>query len=418
MAPLLVHDKVIVGNSGGDLGVRGWMAALDAETGKEVWRAWSTGSDQDVKIGPGFSPYYDWMKGEDLGLKTWPPNQWKLGGGNGWGWVSYDPEANLVYYGTANPGVWNPDMRPGINLWSTAVFARDPDTGMAKWAYQFTPHDMWDYDGVNEMILADLPDAAGRRARCWCTSTATASATRSTAPRARCWSPRPSCTRTGRRAGTRRRRCRSATRPRRRTRARMTEDICPSLDRREGPAAGGVLAADGALLRALQRRLHELRGDGDGVHRRHALPGRGGEDVRPRLHAGRAHRLGRGHGEAGVDDRRAVPRLERRARHRRRPGLLRHDGRLVQGGGREDAARCSGRRTSPPGSSATPSPSAGRTATSTSPSTRAWAAGTARSFPGKISPKDPYAALGVVGAADALVDETHPGGAVHIFALQ
>ena len=161
MAPLLVGNKVIVGNSGGDLGVRGWAAALDASSGRELWRAFSTGSDSDVRIGPDYHPYYDWMKGQNLGTTTWPPNQWKLGGGNAWGWVSYDPESNLIYYGTANPGVWNPDMRPGDNLYSTSVWARDPDTGMARWAYQFTPHDEWDYDAVNEMILADLPLGPG-----------------------------------------------------------------------------------------------------------------------------------------------------------------------------------------------------------------------------------------------------------------
>jgi alcohol dehydrogenase (cytochrome c) len=79
------------------------------------------------------------------------------GAGSSWGFVSYDPELNLVYYGTSNPGPRVPSQRPGDNLWTSAVFARDADTGEAVWAYQFTPHDQWDYDGVNEMMLLDLP---------------------------------------------------------------------------------------------------------------------------------------------------------------------------------------------------------------------------------------------------------------------
>jgi lanthanide-dependent methanol dehydrogenase len=157
MAPLVVRNKVIVGVSGGELGVRGWIAALDLKTGKEAWRAYHTGPDRDLLLGPNFKPYYSWMQGKDLGVKSWRGEQWKVGGATVWGWITYDPETNLIFYGTSNPGVWNPDMRPGDNLWSTAIFARDPDTGRARWAYQMTPHDMYDYDGVNENIVADLP---------------------------------------------------------------------------------------------------------------------------------------------------------------------------------------------------------------------------------------------------------------------
>ncbi len=156
MAPLVVKDKVLVGNSGGELGVRGWLTALDVATGKIVWRAYHTGSDKDVLIGEDFKPHYDWMKGEDLGVKTWPPGHWKIGGGTVWGWISYDPELDLIFYGTGNPGPWNPLQRPGDNLWTTTIFARNPDTGMAKWAYQTSPHDLWDHDGINEVLLLDL----------------------------------------------------------------------------------------------------------------------------------------------------------------------------------------------------------------------------------------------------------------------
>jgi PQQ-dependent dehydrogenase (methanol/ethanol family) len=157
MAPLVVKDKVLVGNSGGELGVRGWLVALDTKTGKEAWRAWSTGPDSEVLIGPGFRPFYAAERGKDLGMKTWPGETWKIGGGNVWGWISYDPQADLIYYGTANPGPWNPEQRPGANKWTSGIFARSPRDGQARWFYQYSPHDLHDYDGVNENILLDIP---------------------------------------------------------------------------------------------------------------------------------------------------------------------------------------------------------------------------------------------------------------------
>lgn len=164
MAPMVVKGKVLVGNSGGELGVRGWLTALDEGSGQIVWRAYGTGPDRDVLIGPGFKPHYSWMKGEDLGVKSWPPEAWKIGGATFWGWIQYDPDLNLIYYGTANAGPWNADQRPGDNLWSTTIFARDPDTGMARWADQLNPHDLWDYDEINESILLDMP-VGGRTTR-------------------------------------------------------------------------------------------------------------------------------------------------------------------------------------------------------------------------------------------------------------
>ncbi len=157
MAPLVVKGKVLVGNSGGEFGVRGWLTALDENSGKIAWRAYSTGPDADVLIGDGFKPFYPQFKGKDLGVTTWPPDHWKIGGGTVWGWISYDPEADLIYYGTANPGTWNANQRPGANLWTTTIFARDPDDGAARWAYQITPHDLWDHDEINENLLLDLP---------------------------------------------------------------------------------------------------------------------------------------------------------------------------------------------------------------------------------------------------------------------
>jgi lanthanide-dependent methanol dehydrogenase len=156
-APLVVHDKVIVGIAGGEYGVRGYITAYDVNTGKLAWRAYSNGSDQDMLFdanktidGATQSPV-----GKDSSLKTWKGDQWKLGGGTTWGWYTYDPQLNLVYYGSGNPGTWNPSERPGDNKWSTTLFARNPDTGVAAWAYQMTPHDAWDYDGINESVLTD-----------------------------------------------------------------------------------------------------------------------------------------------------------------------------------------------------------------------------------------------------------------------
>ncbi len=157
MAPLVVKGKVLVGNSGGEMGVRGWLTALDESTGAIAWRAYATGPDKDVLIGPEFKPYYAWARGKDLGVSTWPPDAWKIGGGTAWGWISYDPALNSVFYGTGNPGPWNSNQRPGDNLWTTTLFSRDPDSGAAKWADVLNPHDLWDYDEINENVLLDLP---------------------------------------------------------------------------------------------------------------------------------------------------------------------------------------------------------------------------------------------------------------------
>src|SRR5579883_93692 len=159
-APHVFKDKVLTGISGGEFGVRGRVTAYDIKTGNVVWRAWSTGPDEDMLIDP--KKTMTWTNGrmrpvgKDSSLKTWQGDQWKLGGGTTWGWYSYDPKLNLVYYGSGNPGTWNPHQRPGDNKWSMTIFARDLDTGVAKWVFQMTPHDQWDYDGINEMILVDV----------------------------------------------------------------------------------------------------------------------------------------------------------------------------------------------------------------------------------------------------------------------
>jgi len=154
-APMVVNDKVYVGISGGEFGVRGYLTAYNIDDGSIAWRGYSMGPDSDTLMDPEKTTHLGKPVGKDSGVATWEGDQWKIGGGTTWGWYSYDPELNLIYYGSGNPSTWNPVQRPGDNRWSMTIWARDADTGMAKWVYQMTPHDEWDYDGVNEMILVD-----------------------------------------------------------------------------------------------------------------------------------------------------------------------------------------------------------------------------------------------------------------------
>ena len=165
-APHVFKDKVFTGISGGEFGVRGRMQAYDIKTGKLAWKAYSEGTDEEMIMDPKKTMTWTDGKmapvGKDSSLKTWKGDQYKLGGGTVWGWFAYDPKLNLMYYGSGNPGTWNPSQRPGDNKWSMTIWARDPDTGAAKWVYQMTPHDEWDFDGVNEMVLLDI-DHGGKK---------------------------------------------------------------------------------------------------------------------------------------------------------------------------------------------------------------------------------------------------------------
>jgi PQQ-dependent dehydrogenase (methanol/ethanol family) len=154
-APMVIKDKVLVGISGGEFGVQCHMTAYDLKTGRRVWRGYSEGPDDQLLVDPEKTTELGKPIGKDSSLKTWQGDQWKIGGGCTWGWISYDPQLDLLYYGSGNPSTWNPKQRPGDNKWSMTIWARNPDTGMTRWVYQMTPHDEWDYDGVNEMILAD-----------------------------------------------------------------------------------------------------------------------------------------------------------------------------------------------------------------------------------------------------------------------
>ncbi|MGH8532983.1 MAG: methanol/ethanol family PQQ-dependent dehydrogenase [Gammaproteobacteria bacterium] len=155
IAPFVVKDKVLVGSSGAELGVRGYVTAYDIGTGEMKWRWYATGPDEEMGLAPDFNgknPHYG-QKG--LGLKTWEGDTWKIGGGTNWGWYAYDPKLDMFYYGSGNPAPWNETMRPGDNKWTMTIWGRDADTGLAKFGYQKTPHDEWDYAGVNVMMLSD-----------------------------------------------------------------------------------------------------------------------------------------------------------------------------------------------------------------------------------------------------------------------
>jgi PQQ-dependent dehydrogenase (methanol/ethanol family) len=154
-APMVFKDKVLVGISGGEFGVRGHVTAYNLKDGSVAWKAYSTGPDSETLMDGEKTTQLGKPVGKDSGVSSWEGEQWKQGGGTTWGWYAFDPKLNLVYYGTGNPSTWNPVQRPGDNKWSMTIFARDADTGMAKWVYQMTPHDEWDFDGVNEMILVD-----------------------------------------------------------------------------------------------------------------------------------------------------------------------------------------------------------------------------------------------------------------------
>jgi lanthanide-dependent methanol dehydrogenase len=153
-AAFVFKDTVLVGISGSEFGIRGYVQAYDLQ-GNVKYKAYTTGPDDEMLVDPVKTTSMLKPVGKDSSLKTWQGDQWKIGGGVTWGWFSYDPDLNLFYYGTANPSTWNPVQRPGDNKWTMSLFARDLDSGMAKWIYQMTPHDEWDYDGVNEIILSD-----------------------------------------------------------------------------------------------------------------------------------------------------------------------------------------------------------------------------------------------------------------------
>jgi len=165
-APHVFKDKVFTGISGGEFGVRGWVAAYNLKDGKLAWKGYSMGPDSDMLMDPNTTMTWTDGKmapvGKDSSLKTWQGDQWKIGGGTTWGWYSYDPELNAMFYGNGNPSTWNPKQRPGDNKWSMSLWSRDVDSGKVNWVYQMTPHDEWDFDGINEVPLFEGKDKNGK----------------------------------------------------------------------------------------------------------------------------------------------------------------------------------------------------------------------------------------------------------------
>jgi PQQ-dependent dehydrogenase (methanol/ethanol family) len=151
MAPFIAKGRVLVGPSGGEFGIYGWVKALDLASGRILWTAHNMGPDSLMIVRPG-----TFTGGANLGVSTWSGDSWRRGGAPVWGWISYDPQLDLLYFGTGNPGPYNTEQRPGENKWTNSVVARRPSDGALVWAYQFTPHDSWDYDANAEMILTDL----------------------------------------------------------------------------------------------------------------------------------------------------------------------------------------------------------------------------------------------------------------------
>ena len=139
IAPLIANGRVLVGPSGGERGIRGFVAAYDAESGEEVWRTHTI-------PGPG-----------DPGIETWPGETWRTGGASIWITGSFDPELNLTYWGTGNPGPWIGDQRPGDNLYTNSVVAFDADTGELKGYHQYHWNGSWDWDEVSAPLLIDVP---------------------------------------------------------------------------------------------------------------------------------------------------------------------------------------------------------------------------------------------------------------------
>jgi PQQ-dependent dehydrogenase (methanol/ethanol family) len=168
-AAIVIGDVVMIGVSGAEFGVRCFWTGYDINSGKRLYRAYSMGPDSDILFNPEKTMSLGKPVGKDSSLKTWNGDQWKLGGGSIWGWYAWDPKLNLVYYGSGNPSTWNPVQRAGPDgkqidqKWSMSIFARNPQTGEAAWAYQMTPFDEWDYDGVNEMILVDDMEVKGSK---------------------------------------------------------------------------------------------------------------------------------------------------------------------------------------------------------------------------------------------------------------
>ena len=330
-----------------------------------VWTAYSTGPDSDVLIGPGFKPFYAQRPRQGPRRPSWPPRRLEDRRRHRLGLDLLRSRARpaLLRHRATRP--LEPRAAPRRQQVDGRHLRARPDTGEAVWFYQWSPHDLYDYDGVNENDPARHADrrraAQGARAR----RSQRLRLRASTARRARCCRPSRSRTsttierrRSEDRAADLRRRARSP------TLGQVVRDICPRRAGRQGLAAVGVLAAHRAALHPAPEHLHGLGSHAGELHRRHARSSAPNvEDVRrARRPSRRVLRLGPGRAGARRGRSRRIPGVERRAGDRRRRGLLRHDGRLVQGGRRAQRRSCCGSSRPAPGSSASRSATAAPTA--------------------------------------------------------
>jgi PQQ-dependent dehydrogenase (methanol/ethanol family) len=155
-SPIIAGDRIIIGSAGDDFGARGWVAGLDAGSGAIVWKRFNAGPDTDVGIGAGFSPPYLRDQTHDGGVTTWPPQAWQRGGGGLAGNLAYDRSRGILLYGTGHPAPWNPDPRPGDNKWTSGLFARDAQTGDARWFVSISPHDLYALGAAGSVLLSDM----------------------------------------------------------------------------------------------------------------------------------------------------------------------------------------------------------------------------------------------------------------------
>lgn len=177
-AGVIANNTIIIGYGGSELAARGSIAAYDIDTGKKVWSYWNNGTAEDVGMTADTNkavPKHGTIK-TYRGVDEYPEGEYKRGGATVWGWISYDPKLDMIYYGSANPGTWSPTYRCKYdtyekcndgtqdNKWSLSLIARDAKTGKMVWAYQMTPFDQWDYDGINENVLVNM-DIDGQKDR-------------------------------------------------------------------------------------------------------------------------------------------------------------------------------------------------------------------------------------------------------------
>ena len=347
-APLVVKDKVIVGMSGGEFGVQGYVAAYNVKAGKLAGAPTRSGPTTRCWWIREKTTHLGKPVGKDSGTKTWEGDQWKIGGGDDVGLVFLrSRSSNLVLLRHRQPLDLEPEPASGRQRWSMTIFARDPDDGMAKWVYQMTPHDEWDFDGINEMILAD--SAVGGQ-----TAKALVHFDRNgfgyTLDRDNGellvaekydpvvnWASSVDMDKN------------SATYGRPQVVSQFSTEvqgedvnvqgICPAALGTKDQQPAAFSPRDGAVLRADQPRLHGLRAVQGELHGGSGLCRRDAVDVsrpeQPRRH-GQLHRLGRHDGQDRVVDPRAVLGLGRRARDGRRRRLLRHARGLPEGGRRQD----------------------------------------------------------------------------------